>query len=246
MDCHLLLLRSATARHQNGHPERVIGSIRRECLDHIVILTRTIEPFAPRAQGPRRNERRRPCPSRYASSMATMRSRRLTSASSVRKQRQAAILAHGFRRPSFRRPREVQVLIARVVADVAVHPEIGLATRDVTPNRCRIGKVGFVLHQVGGRQRARQNVHGLRDAAALQPVGCMLAERIGEHRRLLSRQPSHRLLAMLSGQGLAVPGTLALSIESGRRSTGSACCGVRFRSCPNQRDMQRRGSNMHS
>ena len=32
------IMRTAVTEHQNAHVERVIGSIRRECLDHIVIF----------------------------------------------------------------------------------------------------------------------------------------------------------------------------------------------------------------
>lgn len=51
-----------------------------------------------------------------------------------------AASTYRLRRPPFRRPREVQVLIARVVANVAVHPEIGIAAGDIAPDRCGLAR----------------------------------------------------------------------------------------------------------
>src|SRR5476651_1681949 len=95
----------------------------------------------------------------------------------------ASLQSEETRSLSFGRPGKIHVPVASVVADVAIHLEVLGPARRVGIDRCRIGKVGLVLREVVERQCGGKDVHCLRDAPAVEPVGGMLSHGIAEHRR---------------------------------------------------------------
>ena len=84
---------------------------------------------------------------------------------------------------SFRRPREVEVLIACVEANVPIHFQIHVALLRIVVHRAGIGDVSLIGVKIQHGQRPGQDVHRLWNTLAFEPVGSVLSHGIAEDRR---------------------------------------------------------------